>query len=121
MPASTAVDTRADLAVAGAVVAWLTVVLTLDRGGVGLQRLFGLATWVLLAGLLRLEGPLVRAQVGIVVVLGTAVEYIAAPLLGICTGSATCRVRAARPRPALPHGARLDVAGARPHGLDRHR
>jgi FtsH-binding integral membrane protein len=74
----------ADLGVAGVVFAWITVVLLIDRdAGIWLQRLLGLATWALLVGLLRRETPLVRAQVAVVVVFATAVEYTFSPLLEV--------------------------------------
>lgn len=74
----------ADLAVAGVVFAWITAVLLVDRdAGIWLQRGLGLATWALLVGLLRRETPLVRAQVAVVVVFATAVEYTFSPLLEV--------------------------------------
>lgn len=83
-PDGSPAESRADLAVAAAVFAWITVVLYADRSGsLTEQRLWGLATWVVLVGLLRREGPLVRAQVGIVIVFATAVEYTFSPLLEV--------------------------------------
>lgn len=64
--------------------AWVPLVLVLDRGaGIWWQRLLGLGTWVLLLLLLRRESPLVRAQVAVVVVFATAVEYTFSPLLEV--------------------------------------
>ncbi|NHC45687.1 hypothetical protein [Motilibacter aurantiacus] len=75
---------RADLAVAGVVLVWVTAVLLLDRGAtLGQQRLLGGATWALLLGLLAREAPLVRAQTAIVVAFATAVEYTFSPLLEV--------------------------------------
>ena len=63
---------------------WVPLVLALDRGaGLWWQRLLGLGTWVLLIALLRRETPLVRAQVAVVVVFATAVEYTFSPLLEV--------------------------------------
>ncbi|MFP5336828.1 MAG: hypothetical protein ACLGIV_16090 [Actinomycetes bacterium] len=73
---------RADLALAVTVMAWIAVVLWLDRSGpMAEQVLLGVLTWGLLVGLLRRETPLVRAQTVIVVVLATVVEYTFSPLL----------------------------------------
>lgn len=63
---------------------WVPLVLVLDRGaGIWWQRLLGLGTWVLLLALLRRESPLVRAQVAVVVVFATAVEYTFSPFLEV--------------------------------------
>lgn len=63
---------------------WVPLVLALDRGaGIWWQRLLGLGTWVLLLALLRRESPLVRAQVAVVVVFATAVEYTFSPFLEV--------------------------------------
>lgn len=73
-----------DLGVAAIVFGWITVILLGDESGsITEQRLFGLATWALLIGLLRRETLLVRAQVAIVVVFATAVEYTFSPLLEV--------------------------------------
>lgn len=83
---------RADLAVTGAVIGWIGVVLLLDavplpvRPGAAMvepvrQVLLGVSTWAVLLGLLRREAPLVRAQTAVVVALATAVEYTFSPLL----------------------------------------
>lgn len=70
--------------IAAAVFAWTTLVLVCDGSGSLLeQRLFGVATWLLLIGFLAGETPLVRAQVGVVVVFASAVEYTFAPLLEV--------------------------------------
>ncbi|MGH8892914.1 MAG: hypothetical protein ACRDWY_06355 [Actinomycetes bacterium] len=72
-----------DLPVAVAIT-WVPLVLVLDRGaGVGWQRLLGAGTWLLLLALLRRETPLVRAQVAVVVVFATAVEYTFSPVLEV--------------------------------------
>lgn len=63
---------------------WVPLVLLLDRGaGIWWQRLLGAGTWVLLLALLRRESSLVRAQVAVVVVFATAVEYTFSPLLEV--------------------------------------
>jgi hypothetical protein len=75
---------RADLAIVGFLFGWVALILLLDRGpSITNQRLFGVATWVLLLVLLRRESPLVRCQVGVVVVFATAVEYTFSPLLEV--------------------------------------
>jgi hypothetical protein len=74
---------RLDLPVA-LTMTWVPLVLLLDRGaGIWEQRLLGAGTWVLLVALLRRETPLVRAQVAVVVVFATAVEYTFSPLLEV--------------------------------------
>lgn len=83
-PDPTPASSRADLATAAVVFGWITVVVYADRGAsLGEQRLLGLATWAILIGLLWRESPLVRAQVGVVVVFATAVEYTFSPLLEV--------------------------------------
>jgi hypothetical protein len=65
---------------AGAVMAWISVVLVLDAGGsLNLQRVLGVLTWALLAGVLWRETTLVRVQTGVVVAFATAVEYTFSP------------------------------------------
>lgn len=63
---------------------WVPLVLLLDRGAdIWQQRLLGVGTWVLLLMLLRREFPLVRAQVAVVIVFATAIEYTFSPLLEV--------------------------------------
>lgn len=73
-----------ELAPAGVVLAWIPLVLladaVVDLGG---QRLLGLLTWVLLLGLLWGESARTRAQVAVVVVFATGVEYCFAGWLGV--------------------------------------
>ena len=77
---------RRDLSVAGVVAVWIAAVLGLDHyAGIWPQRLLGLGTWALLLWLLRAETHRVRAQVAIVVVFATCIEYTASPLLGVYT------------------------------------
>jgi hypothetical protein len=62
------------------VVAWITAVLWCDHsigGGasIGVQRLLGAGTWLLLLALLALEPVRIRAQVAVVVAFATLVEY----------------------------------------------
>jgi len=69
-----------------AVVAWIPTVLLTDRiVGLPGQRLLGLLTWLLLVALLRGESPRTRAQVAVVVVFATVVEYCFAGWLGVYT------------------------------------
>ncbi len=77
-------DSARDLAVAAAVLVWVPLVLLLDQGAsLAQQRALGVGTWLLLLALLRRESPLVRAQVAVVVVFATAVEYTFSPLLEV--------------------------------------
>lgn len=63
---------------------WVPLVLLLDHGAdIWQQRALGAGTWVLLLALLRRESPLVRAQVAVVIVFATAVEYTFSPLLEV--------------------------------------
>jgi hypothetical protein len=65
------------------VLVWITVVLLLDTGAtLGQQHLLGAATWLVLALALRRETTTVRAQVTVVVVFATAVEYVFSAWLG---------------------------------------
>ena len=75
---------RRDATVVACTLTWVPLVLVLD-GGAGLwwQRAMGLVTWGLLAWLVLRETPLVRAQVAVVVVFATAVEYTFSPLLEV--------------------------------------
>jgi hypothetical protein len=66
------------------VVAWVAVVLGLDTGATLTgQRLLGLVTWALLLWLLRAESSATRAQVAVVVVFASVVEYVFAGWLGV--------------------------------------
>src|SRR3954447_8323281 len=68
------------------VLAWIPVVLGLDRGAsLTEQRLLGVGTWLLLVALLWRESPRTRAQVLVVVAFATAVEYCFADWLGVYT------------------------------------
>lgn len=70
--------------VAGLVVVWVIVALGLDtRASLTQQLLLGLGTWVLLVTVLRRESRLTRAQVAVVVVYATVVEYVFAGWLGV--------------------------------------
>lgn len=63
---------------------WITAVLLLDGGASALeQALLGVATWVVLLALVVRESALVRAQVAVVVVFATLVEYTFAAWLGV--------------------------------------
>ena len=75
---------RADLLLAAVLLAWVPLVLLLDRGAsIWEQRALGLGTWVLLLGLLTRETRITRVQVGVVVVFATAIEYTFSPLLQV--------------------------------------
>jgi hypothetical protein len=77
-------DSRRDLAVAGAVLAWIPAVLLLDRDAALLQQqALGAGTWLLLLALLSRESARTRAQVAIVVLFATLVEYTFAGWLGV--------------------------------------
>src|SRR4051794_1681074 len=67
-----------------AVLAWIPLVLVLDRGAsMTQQRLLGVGTWLLLLALLWRESPRTRAQVAVVVAFATLVEYCFAGWLGV--------------------------------------
>jgi hypothetical protein len=75
---------RRDALISAVVLAWVPLVLLLDRGAdLWPQRGLGLLTWVLLLALLRAETALVRMQVAVVVAFATAVEYTFSPLLEV--------------------------------------
>lgn len=79
-------DPTRPLTTAAAVMGWITLVLLLDSdSGIWTQRTLGMLTWLLLAGLLSRENPLVRAQTAVVVVFAAAVEYTFSPLLDVYT------------------------------------
>lgn len=68
------------------VLGWVPLGLGLDTpalggGTVGRQLWIAAGTWALLLGLLRLEVPLVRAQVGVVVAYATIIELVFSGLL----------------------------------------
>jgi hypothetical protein len=84
--AAAARTSRGDLTIAAVVVVWIAAVLGADTASsIWPQRALGLVTWALLLWLLRSESRRVRAQVAIVVVFATAIEYTASPLLGVYT------------------------------------
>jgi hypothetical protein len=67
-----------------AVLAWIPLVLLLDRGApLTEQRLLGVGTWLLLVALLWRESNRTRAQVAVVVAFATLVEYCFAGWLGV--------------------------------------
>ena len=73
-----------DAAVVTGVLLWVIVVLGLDTGaGLTQQRLLGVGTWVLLLLALRGETGSTRAQVVVVVVYATLVEYVFSHWLGV--------------------------------------
>jgi hypothetical protein len=84
--ADTLRESRAQLTIVGIVVVWIAFGAGLDsHAGVWRQRLVGLLTWSLLIALLRKQPRTVRAQVAVVIVIATCVEYTASPLLGLYT------------------------------------
>jgi hypothetical protein len=72
------------VAIVVAVIGWITTVLVLDsHSSHPVQRLLGVATWGVLAALLRRESPLVRTQTAVVVGFASIVEFTFSPLLGV--------------------------------------
>jgi hypothetical protein len=75
------VTRRRNLWIVATVVTWITAVLATDHwvgigsGSVATQRLLGIGTWILLAGLLVREPVRIRAQVAVVVGFATLIEY----------------------------------------------
>jgi hypothetical protein len=68
------------------VLAWIPLVLGLDRGAsLAQQRLLGVGTWLLLVALLARQDVRTRLQVAVVVAFATAVEYIFSGWLGVYT------------------------------------
>jgi hypothetical protein len=74
---------RADLAVAAIVIAWVGLVLPLDDAGPPRQLALGAVTWALLIALLARESATTRAQVAVVVVFATLIEYTFSMGLGV--------------------------------------
>lgn len=75
---------RSELVTVVGVMAWIGLVLVVDRDvDIWGQRLLGAATWLLLLVLARRETTLVRAQIAVVVAFATAVEYTFSPLLEV--------------------------------------
>lgn len=78
---------RHGLAVAVALMGWLTVVLFLDRasadGSLTRQRVLGGLTWLVLLGALACFHRVVRAQAVVVVAFATLVEYVCSPTLEV--------------------------------------
>ncbi|MEP6697909.1 MAG: hypothetical protein ABJA34_13675 [Pseudonocardiales bacterium] len=73
-----------ELAPALVVVAWILLGLTVESlVGITGQRVLGAVTWVVLLLLLRGESPHTRAQVAVVIVFATLVEYCFAGWLGV--------------------------------------
>lgn len=73
-----------ELLPAAVVLAWIPLGLTGDSlVGLTGQRILGLVTWILLIGLLWRESPRTRAQVAVVVVFATLIEYCFAGWLGV--------------------------------------
>src|SRR5947209_2481213 len=66
------------------VLAWIPIVLVLDRGAsMGQQRLVGIGTWLLLLALLSRQDIRTRLQVAVVVAFASLVEYLFAGWLGV--------------------------------------
>ena len=73
-----------DVAVPVAVLVWAPAVLGLDTvATLWVQRLLGLASWLLLVALLRGENRHARLQVAVVVVFASVVEYVFSDWLGV--------------------------------------
>src|SRR4051812_8253895 len=66
------------------VLAWIPIVLVLDRGAtMDQQRLLGVGTWLLLLALLARQDVRTRLQVVVVVAFASVVEYMFAGWLGV--------------------------------------
>src|SRR5437764_3790705 len=66
------------------VLAWIPIVLVLDRGAsMDQQRLLGVGTWLLLVVLLGRQDVRTRLQVAVVVAFASLVEYLFAGWLGV--------------------------------------
>jgi hypothetical protein len=66
------------------VLAWIPLVLELDRGAsMAQQRLLGIGTWALLCALLARQDVRTRLQVAVVVAFASLVEYLFAGWLGV--------------------------------------
>jgi len=66
------------------VLAWIPIVLLLDRGAtMDQQRLLGVGTWLLLLALLARQDVRTRLQVAVVVAFASVVEYLFAGWLGV--------------------------------------
>src|SRR5256885_4634093 len=66
------------------VLAWIPIVLVLDRGAtMDQQRLLGVGTWFLLLALLMRQDVRTRLQVAVVVAFASLVEYLFAGWLGV--------------------------------------
>jgi hypothetical protein len=77
---------RRELTLVGIVLVWIILGAGLDSAaGIWRQRLVGLLTWSLLIAILSRQPRTVRAQVAVVIVIATCVEYMASPLLGLYT------------------------------------
>jgi hypothetical protein len=77
---------RRELSIAGVVVTWIAAGVWLDSyASIWAQRGLGVVTWIVLLLILRGERRDVRAQVAIVILVATAVEYTASGWLGVYT------------------------------------
>jgi len=77
---------RRELTIAGVVVTWIAAGVWLDSyASIWPQRALGIVTWIVLLLILRGERRDVRAQVAIVILVATAVEYTASGWLGVYT------------------------------------
>jgi hypothetical protein len=75
-----------DLVVPAVVVVWIGLVLAVDHRFTATgQFVAGVLTWAVLVLLLRRESPLTRAQVAVVIVFATTIEYVFSPLLDVYT------------------------------------
>ncbi len=79
-------SSKRELTLVATVVVWIAFGAGLDSSaGIWRQRLVGLLTWSLLLAILSRQPRSVRAQVAVVIVIATCVEYTASPLLGLYT------------------------------------
>jgi hypothetical protein len=75
-----------DVLRAASIMAWIGVVLLVDhRTTPWGQAALGVATWAVLAAMLRAETVITRLQVGVVIVFATVVEYTFSPVLDVYT------------------------------------
>ena len=84
--AAAARASRRELTIAAVIVAWIGAGAVLEsHATIWPQRALGVITWVVLLLILRGERRDVRAQVAIVILVATAMEYTASGLVGLYT------------------------------------
>ena len=84
--ASAVRGSRRELTIAAVIVAWIGAGAVLEsHASIWPQRALGVVTWAVLLLILRGEKRDVRAQVAIVILVATAMEYTASGLVGLYT------------------------------------